>query len=172
MGENKSFHVKCRVFFLSYLNLNMQAPTKYSNPHIRLLLSPISAITCAILQQFDVKVLKGDDDRQITIMNNERLVSCIGFRGHGLQRMMYVAILSMLSYGMWRRLFQTIHFIYKKHCYFYFQFYLTERQKKQWLRIIRFSKAKINVSVWSFWSMKDCWIKVVILRCRKDYTEK
>ena len=39
MDEKKSLHVKFRVF-LSNLNLNFQVPKKYTNSHIRLLLSP------------------------------------------------------------------------------------------------------------------------------------
>ena len=103
----KSFQGKCWVF-LSYLNLNLQVPTKYSNSHIRLLLSPnnrpsIAKYTARIaLAQFCAKALKIDKDSQLSIMSTERLVFLIGFRGNDLQMVMYVyvALLRLLSYGM------------------------------------------------------------------------
>jgi len=109
MWAKESLQAKCRVF-LSYRNLNLQVPTKYSTSHIRPLLSPYKRsslakiystdITSAILRQFDAKAPKFDNDSQLSIMSTERLVFLIGFRGHDLQRVMYVVLLRLLSHGM------------------------------------------------------------------------
>jgi polyhydroxyalkanoate synthesis regulator protein len=52
-------------------------------------------ITKAILRQFDTKALKFDKDSKLSIMSTERLVFLIGFRGHDLQMLMYVAFLTL-----------------------------------------------------------------------------